>query len=155
MNTPDDKRQIFTSPIYGRAEVERLAQALVDKFPDRLFGQDGRLVRLNEGRLAPITRHMMLEMVAENFASVRPTCSSDGVWQVTYYPLSVSGQEATDIMDTLLKRVATAQSEPKHIPERTQEEIRARFKTGEPVPALATAYGVDVPAIRSVVQAGQ
>lgn len=155
MRTPDNKRQIFTSPIYGRAEVERLAQALADMHPDRLFAQDGRLVWLNEGRLAPVTRQFMSELVAKTFAGVRPTCSHDGVWQVAYHPLSVSGQEATDIADALLKRVAVAQSEPKKIPERTQDEIRYRFKTGEPVPTLAAAYGVDVGAIRAVVQASQ
>ncbi len=154
MNTPDG-RQIFTSPIYGRGEIERLAQALADMHPDRLFAQDGRLVWLNEGRLAPVTRQFMSELVAKTFAGVRPTCSSDGVWQVAYHPLNINGQESTDIVDTLLKRVATAQSEPKKISERTRSELLFRYRQGEPLQQLSSVYGYDVAAIRSVVQAGQ
>ena len=150
MLTPDGK-QIFSSPIFGRGEIERLAQALIDKFPDRLFAQDGRLMWLNEGRLAPVTRAFMSELVAKQFAAVRPTCSSDGIWQVGYHPLNVGGQEATDLVAAVLKQAAVAQSEPKRIPAQAQAEIRLRHRQGEPWPTLAAAYGVDVDAIRTVV----
>ena len=150
MLTPEGK-QIFASAIHGRGEIESLAQMLADKFPDRLFGQDGRLMWLNEGRLAPVTRQFMSELVGKHFAGVRPTCSSDGIWQVAYHPLNVGGQEATDLVNTVLKKVSVAQSEPKRIPAQAQAEIRLRHRQGEPWPTLAAAYGVDVDAIRTVV----
>ena len=161
MNTAPDGRRIF--PWLGQdpiADSKKLADAIAESCVAKLFNLNG-LVWLDGTNLVPVNIHILREIVAQHFVSVRLLNGAFG-YTVEYFTFDFPAVDDTSkqpnqrvllgLIDLLLPRVMRGPVEPRVLMEHQIAAIKARHKEGEPISALAEAYGCDAEQIRRLTQ---
>jgi hypothetical protein len=86
LNLAPDGRRIFIWTGQDRAkDVAALTEAIAAS--TKLYNHDGALVRLVEGRLLPVNRAALLDLIGQHICGLR-LVMRDGRWQEDYYPLA-------------------------------------------------------------------
>jgi hypothetical protein len=152
MSTPD--KVVFIANWRGMEDIKRLGEAVIGRtrLGLELFCCDGRLHYLAEGKLTPVSTHLLSDLLARHLVTIRLAASADG-YAVEYVPLTLDRQALVDIMRELELRSAPGPSKPRTLSEQERAWIKARVAQGEPRESVAQAYGVDVAAIRAIMVA--
>jgi hypothetical protein len=121
---------------------------------------NGILVHLGEGRVIPVNRNVLRDLITRHIASVRLVNRGDGKWEVEYYsfefPLAADTSKEPnervliDMIAALLGRVVKGSSDPLRLLPQHQQEVRARLKIGEPQASIGRSYGVDIDTVKRV-----
>jgi len=106
---------------------------------------NGILVHLGEGRVIPVNRNVLRDLITRHIASVRLVNRGDGKWEVEYYsfefPLAADTSKEPnervliDMIAALLGRVVKGSSDPlRLLPQ------HHRLKIGEPQASIARIW---------------
>jgi hypothetical protein len=152
MNSPDG-RTIFIANWRGMKDVKRLAEAVINsKLGLELFRCDDRLHWLVGGKLVPVSTHLLHDLIARHFITMRLAASVDG-YELEYIPLTLDRQALIDTLHELELRAAPGPSKPRSLSEQERAWIKERVRQGEPREAVAQAYGVDLATVKAVMVA--
>jgi hypothetical protein len=159
-----DTREIFIW--FGRGnDTTRLTAVIAARAITEIFSEEGRLVRLQDGRFVPITKEGMQEIVTRHIKTVRPVnrgTTDEPRWEIEYAPLEfpLAGSKydlrgpnektLIDLIDALVALVARVPRRPPEFKPRQLQEIRTRLKSGEPAYIIARSYGVELDVIQEM-----
>jgi hypothetical protein len=96
LHLADDGRTIFHWRGSDLAEdTNRLADAIAESV--KLFNHDGALVRLDDGRLVPVNRAALRDLITQHICAVR-LIERDGIWCEDYFTYAFEPQPRPDPM---------------------------------------------------------
>jgi hypothetical protein len=135
-------------------DVRRLVETIISRtrLGLELFVCDGRLHRLAEGKLVPVSTHLLSDLLARHLTTMRLAASANG-YTIEYVPLTLDRQALIDTLHELELRCAPGPSKPRTLSERERQWIKERVAQGEPREAVAQAYGVDLATVKAVMVA--
>jgi hypothetical protein len=146
-----DPRRIFIWR--GKDDGSRLADVVSEVAATELFGQNGELVALSAGQLAPINLNELRDIIARHIATLQLVSQGTAGWRYEYVSFTFpNGTDASrqpnqqvllDLFPTLVARVAKAPGDIPQLSEQQLQEVRQRLRTGEPKGVVARAYGID------------
>jgi hypothetical protein len=163
-----DTREVFLWR--GRDDdLTRLTEVVAAKTKTELFNEDGQLVRLHGGRLVPVNKEGMREIVTRHVKTLRPVnrgTDSEPHWEVDFYSFGfppvgtkndvnrgLNEKALIDLIDALVPHVAKTPRRPVEFKPQQLQEIRTRLRSGEPAYIVARSYGVELDVIQEMERA--
>jgi hypothetical protein len=142
-------------------DANRLTDAVAEAAIAELFELNGGLFWLDKGRLVPVNKDVLRNIIARHIVAMRLVNRGGDKWESEFYPFEFPVTAAAskepnervliDMAAALLGRVAKGPSEPRRLSDQQLREVRDRLAMGEPKDRIADAYGVPVEAIRQLV----
>jgi hypothetical protein len=162
MNDELGSRRIFLWQGQNPTEdANRLTAAVAELAIAELFELNGGLFWLDKGRLVPVNKDVLREIIARHIVAMRLVDRGGDKWESEFYPFDFpitadaskqpNERVLIDMAAALLGRVAKGPSEPTKMTPQQQREIRDRCRIGEPKDKLAREYGVSVAAIQQMM----
>jgi hypothetical protein len=162
-----DTREVFIW--HGRDDDQsRLTAVIARNAITELFNEDGQLVRLHAGRLVPVNKQAMHEIVTKHVRSMRLVnrgTDSEPQWEADFYTLEFpptgtkydlkgpNERVLINLIDALVPHVAKTPRRPVKFKPQQLDEIKIRLKSGEPAYIIARSYGVELDVIQELERA--
>jgi hypothetical protein len=163
-----ETREVFVW--YGRdGDQSRLTAVIARRAITELFNEDGQLVRLHAGRLVPVNKEDMREIITRHVKTLRPVnrgTDSEPQWEVDFYSFGfppagtkndtnrgLNEKVLIDLIEALVPHVAKTPRRPVEFKQQQLSEIRTRLKSGEPAYIIARSYGVELDVIQEMERA--
>ncbi len=147
-----DDREIVV--LHGRAveDTAAIADILAKKLAIELFNFDGRLLRIEDGRLVNITNPLLAELIGQLVMTVRPVFDGEN-WSAELCNLSLDRQQLTAVANKLLLLVAQGKGQVKQLSDQIKSNIKARARCGEPPIAIAKYYQIGIDEVNRITAA--
>jgi hypothetical protein len=149
-------RPVFIFNNRGRGDIERLADALMAVWIERIWVTEGdRLQWLADGKLIPLTHPMARELISKTLCSPKLVMQDDGNCVVQRVPLDISGQALKDTLEQIVLRAARAEvGRPKPLTTNMLQNVFGRHAQGESIESISRAYSLETATVRAALAEG-